>query len=347
MSTAPKPQTPEGEASKLPTPIATSKELFSQQAIKDKFKEMLGKKAQPFIVSVLQVVASNELLKRADPNSVYNAAAVAATLDLPLNNQLGFAYIVPYNINVNAGTREKPNWQTQVVAQFQIGYKGYIQLAQRTGMYKTINATPVFEGQLLEEDPLRGYVFDWKAKKSDTVIGYASYFALVNGFERIQYMTLAEVQEHGKRYSKSYDNKKGLWKTDPHTMPMKTVLKLNLSKYGPMSIDMQKAFQFDQALIKDAETLDVDYLDGTGEPKSKEQQRIDIMISDAKTLGDLEPLREHADMEQQIEIARKEIAIRKNIVADFEADPKAKAGAEKTIKAHNDRIKALEDLIRE
>lgn len=345
MST--KPREPDAQpVSEAPTkvtppdqkPIATSKELFSQQAIKDKFKEMLGKKAQPFIVSVLQVVASNELLKRADPNSVYNAAAVAATLDLPLNNQLGFAYIVPYNTSVNRGSKDQPNWETVVVAQFQIGYKGYIQLGQRTGMYKTINATPVFEGQLVEEDPLRGYTFDWKAKKSDKVIGYASFFALVNGFERTLYMTAEEVQAHGKRYSKSYQNKLSLWKTDPHTMPLKTVLKLNLSKYGPMSIELQKALVFDQAFIKDAETLDVDYLDNAEEPRSKEQQRIDIMIQDAKYVEDLDALREHADLDQQMAIARKELEIRKAMPHD----PTTAAG-----KDHLARIQALEELLRD
>lgn len=319
------------------TELVTTKELFTQESIRNKFKELLGKRAPQFIVSVLQVVASNELLKRADANSVYNAAAVAATLDLPLNNQLGFAYIVPYNINVNKGTREAPNWQKGVVAQFQIGYKGFIQLAQRTGMYKTINATPVFEGQLIEEDPLRGHTFDWKAKKSDTVIGYASYFSLVNGFERTLYMPIADILAHGKRYSKSFDSKDSIWKTDRDTMPLKTVLKLNLSKYGPMSIELQKALTFDQALIRDAETEDVDYVDSATEERSKEQQRIDQMIEDAKTFDDLNHLREHADLDQQVDIAKKEIELLK-----AELEKTDKSYTEGAIKA---RIAALEELI--
>ena len=153
----------------------TPKALFSQDNIKKKFEELMGKKAQGFITSVLQIVSSNKLLADAEPYSVYNAAAVAATLDLPLNNNLGFAYIVPYN-------QKQPDGSHQTVAQFQMGYKGFIQLAQRSGQFKSISAAPIFEGQLIEENPLTGFVFDFTKKKSDTIIGYAAYFRLLNGF---------------------------------------------------------------------------------------------------------------------------------------------------------------------
>ena len=313
--------------------LITSKELFSQESIRQKFVDMLGKKAPGFITSVLQCVASNELLKQADPNSVYNAAAVAATLDLPLNNQLGFAYIVPYNVSVNRGTRQNPNWETAIVAQFQIGYKGFIQLGQRTGQYKHIAATRVMEGQLVKEDPLTGFEFDW-TKKGEKLIGYASYFRLINGFEKTLYMTAEELHAHGKRFSKSYDSKKGLWATDPETMCLKTVLKLNLSKFGPMSVELQRAYVTDQAVIEDAETLDVNYVDND-RTVDKAVERITLLIQDAKTVADLEPLREHADLDQQMAIAKKELQIYTDLVSKGHPDPDGKIAG---------RIKALEEL---
>lgn len=330
--------------------VITTKELFGQESIRQKFVDMLGKKAQGFITSVLQCVAANELLKNADPNSIYNAAAVAATLDLPLNNQLGFAYIVPYNISVNAGTKTEPRWETRTVAQFQIGYKGYIQLGQRTGQYKAIAATKILEGELLSNDPLSGPEFDFSKRTqaestAKPIIGYASYFKLVNGFEKVLYMPIETLREHGRKFSKSYDTKKGLWQTDPETMCLKTVLKLNLSKFGPMSIELQTAYTTDQALIRDANTLDVDYLDSAAKETDKAHERITLLIAQAKTLEDLAPLREHADMDQQMEIARKEIDIRKAWIAQANGTALLEtAPGQATLNAHYERIAALEEL---
>lgn len=236
----------------------TVKNLFSRDEVRNKFQEMLGKRAPSFITSVLQIVASNTLLAKADPHSVYHSAAVAATLDLPLNNNLGFAYIVPYNQKFKD---ENGNWQSKQVAQFQMGYKGFIQLAQRTGMYQTISAAPIYEGQLIEENPLTGFVFDFTKKKSDKVIGYASYFRLLNGFEKTVFSTVAEIEAHAKRFSQTYKNGKGIWVDDFQAMALKTVLKANLSKWAPLSVDIQKAITFDQAIVKDVETQEVEYVD--------------------------------------------------------------------------------------
>lgn len=246
--------------------IVTTKELFSDEKIRAKFQEMLGKKAQGFIVSVLQVVASNELLKAADPNSIYNSAMVAATLDLPLNNNLGFAYIVPYKV------KGKP------VAQFQIGYKGFIQLAQRTGQFKHIGATRVFEGQLVENDPLFGPKFNWAGKTSDKVIGYAAAFSLINGFQKITYSTREEVMSHGAKYSQSFKAGFGLWKDEPDVMALKTVIKLLLSKYAPMSIDLQKALITDQGVINSEDGTDVTYLDNDQRLLEQEISKEDLQL---------------------------------------------------------------------
>lgn len=236
----------------------TVKNLFGKNEVRNKFQEMLGKRAPSFITSVLQIVAYNKLLSNAEPHSVYHSAAVAATLDLPLNNNLGFAYIVPYNQKFKD---DQGNWQSKQVAQFQMGYKGFIQLAQRTGMYQTISAAPIFEGQLIEENPLTGFVFDFTKKKSEKIIGYASYFRLLNGFEKTVYSTVQEIEAHAKRFSQTFKSGKGIWVDDFQSMALKTVLKANLSKWAPLSVDIQKAITFDQAIVKDADTQEVEYVD--------------------------------------------------------------------------------------
>lgn len=258
----------------------TTKGFFGQQNIKSKFEELLGNKATGFITSVMQVVNSSDLLAKADPKSVYNAAATAAILDLPINNNLGFAYIVPYKGQ----------------AQFQLGYKGFIQLAQRSGAFKTISATPIYEGQLIEENPLTGFVFDFTKKTSDKIVGYAAYFKLLNGFEKTLYMSSTQATSHGKRFSQTFKKGFGLWVDDFDSMALKTVTKLLLSKYAPLSIDMQKAIVTDQSVINDHETEDVTYVDNEIITVDKEAERVILMINDAKTIAELENVGGQIDM---------------------------------------------------
>jgi len=235
------------------------KEKLNNDVVKQKFAEVLGKKATGFVASLLQISAQNALLSKADPNSIIQSAMVAATLDLPLNANLGFAYIIPYNVKTKGKGGQPDTFNT--VAQFQMGYKGFIQLAQRSGQFKTISSAPIYEGQLVEENPLTGFVFDFKRKTSDTVIGYAAHFELLNGFAKTLYMSKGDMDKHGAKYSKTFSQAYGLWKTDYDSMANKTVLKLLLSKFAPLSIEMQTAQLTDQAIINDAETLDVTYTD--------------------------------------------------------------------------------------
>lgn len=256
------------------TQITSIKQYFSSDAVQNKFKELLGNKSQGFITSVLQVVNSNNDLAQAEPQSVFGAAAAAAVLDLPINNNLGFAYIIAYNQKGSDGNYRK-------VAQFQIGYKGFIQLAQRSGQFKTISAAPIYEGQLISQDSLKGYEFDFTKKTSEKVIGYAAYFSLLNGFEKVHYMTLDEINKHAKKYSKTFGKSFGVWKDDFEAMACKTVIKLLLSKFAPLSIEMQRAVVFDQANIKDAETQDVEYVDNDKEAAIAQQKEA---IKNPKTL---------------------------------------------------------------
>lgn len=271
-----------------------AKELFQRDDIKKKFQELLGKRAPQFITSVLQIVSQNKQLAKADSMSIYQSAAVAATLDLPLNNNLGFAYIVPYK---HSWRDDDGNWQSKYVAQFQMGYKGFKQLALRSGQFKTIHSTDVREGEIKTRDRLSGHFeFAWIQNENERlikpVVGYVSFFRLLNGFEQTFYMSIEKLREHGKRYSQSFDNEKGLWKTDFDGMCIKTVIKLNLSKNAPLSIEMQKAVIFDQALVNDADTLDVNYLDNDRdtEPVDKLQERVSLLIEDAKSLEDLQKI---------------------------------------------------------
>lgn len=210
----------------------TVKGMLETPAFKKKFEEMLGKKAAGFISSIIAVTNSSNYLMKADPATVIGAAAQAAMLDLPINQSLGFAYIVPY----------------KGAAQFQLGYKGYIQLAQRSGQYVDIGAKTVYEGELEYENRLLDK-FRFGERTSDKVIGYLAYFRLTNGFEKMLYMTIDEAQAHAKKYSQNYKGGTDKWGlADFNVMAEKTVLKRLLSKYGPLSIE---SVQMSQALAND------------------------------------------------------------------------------------------------
>ena len=270
--------------------------FLNSDAVKGKFTEILGSKGVGFVASVLSAVSTNDLLKDADQNSIYTCALMAASLDLPINSNLGFAYLIPYNSKQKDGTYKK-------VCQFQIGYKGLKQLAQRSGQFKLITDAVVYEGQLIEENPLEGYKFDWKQKKSNKIIGFVSYFELLNGFKSTLYMTIEEIEKHGSKYSKTYSNPYGVWKTEFESMSLKTVTKLNLSRNAPMSIEMQRATIADQMVINnydnETDTIEGDYVDVTPNSinpeeisKQKEYDRITDHINEAKSVTFLEQVKD-------------------------------------------------------
>lgn len=241
----------------------TTKNFFQQKGIQSKFKELLGESGVQFITSVLQVASNNDLLAKATPQSIYGASITAAVLKLPIQNNLGFAYIVPYKGQ----------------AQFQIGYKGLIQLALRSGQFKNISTAEIYEGQIVSEDPLRGYLFDFSKKESEKVIGYAAYFSLINGFEKIEYMPKDKVMAHAKKFSQSFKKGFGVWADDFDSMAKKTVLKLTLSKFAPLSVDMQKAITFDQSITHDGDNV-VEYADNV-----EVQEITEGMQASAEKLG--------------------------------------------------------------
>lgn len=206
---------------------------MSKQAL-NRVQQMLGdeRKANAFLQSVISTVGNNDLLQKATPQSVMQSALVAASLDLPVQPELGFAYIVPYKGQ----------------AAFQLGYKGLIQLCQRSGQYRTISAAPIYEGQIESENPLTGYRFNFDVRPSGKPVGYAAYFELVNGFQKTLYMSAGQLEDHAQKYSQSYKRGFGVWKDNFEAMAKKTVLKLLLKTYGPMSTEMQKAVLNDQGV---------------------------------------------------------------------------------------------------
>ena len=214
--------------------------LMDRDDIRKRFREVLGDKSAGFVTSVISATKANPALLACDPMSVISSAMVAATLDLPVNASLGFAHIVPYKGK----------------AQFQLGWKGFVQLAIRTGQYKTMNTAEVYEGELIRWNRITAEIeLDTERRSSDKIVGFVAFFRTLNGFEKYLYMTVDQVDAHAKKYSQSYgydlrENKKASkWSTDFPAMAMKTVLKLLLSKYGILSVEMQKALRVDQAVI--------------------------------------------------------------------------------------------------
>lgn len=207
------------------------KNLMDSPTIKKRFEEVLSKRAPQYMSSIVNLVNGDTNLKKCDQVSVIASCMVAATLDLPVDKNLGYAWVVPY------GNR----------AQFQLGYKGYVQLALRTGQYKSINVIEIHEGELIEWNPLTEELnIDFKQKKSDAIIGYAGYFELINGFKKSTYWTKEQIIKHKNKFSKSDFG----WKKDFDAMAKKTVLRNMLSKWGILSIEMQHAYTSDMGTVK-------------------------------------------------------------------------------------------------
>lgn len=215
----------------------TIQQLLKTDMIAKSAERTLGNRGQQFLTSVLTLANSSEAIGKCEPYTLYNACLTAATLDLPINQNLGFAYIVPYYNNKTKTTE----------AQFQMGYKGFIQLAIRSGKFVRIGVNPVHDGQLAGFEDFSGEPqFDFNAEHSETVVGYMAYFELTNGFRKVDFMSVAELEAHGKKYSQTYKKGFGVWKDNFDAMAKKTVIKLLLSKFAPLSTQMEQAIVNDQ-----------------------------------------------------------------------------------------------------
>lgn len=258
------------------------KELLGSISFKKRFEEILDKRAPQFMASIVNLVNSDTGLQQCQPISVIQSCVMAATMNLPIDKNLGYAWIVPYK---NKAT-------------FQIGYKGYIQLALRSGQYRAINVIDVHEGELIEWNPLtEEFNIDFKQKTSDAIIGYAGYFELLNGFRKAVYWSKEDIQAHRRRFSKTKSG--GVWDTDFDAMARKTVIRNMLSKWGILSIDMQMAESLETKQEDDTaqepvlvnpetgEVIDIDANEMLGQNQLAEEQASDPLNKEV-TLEELE-----------------------------------------------------------
>lgn len=212
------------------------KDLIHNEEFIKRAQDTLGNGTQQFLSSVLSLANSDPKLLKCNSYELYNCCLMAAAIKLPFNQNLGQAYIIPYG--------EKP--------QLQIGWKGFVQLAQRSGQFRTINCSDVRTGEIIKNDRLTGEIeFEWiedeKTRNEAEVVGYVAFFELLNGFRKMLYMTKSELESHAGKYSQTYKKGYGVWKDNFDAMARKTVIKLILNKYAPLSVDMEKAIEYDQS----------------------------------------------------------------------------------------------------
>lgn len=198
------------------------KNVINSQTIRAQVRNSLKEHAGAFLSGMIDLYSGDNTLMNCDPEKVALECVKAAALGLPISKALGFAYVVPY----------------KNVPTFTIGYKGLIQLAQRTGQYQRLNADVVYEGELISRDKMTGWIDMSGEATSQTVVGYFAYFKLINGFEKIFFMTKEKVEEWRDKYSPSANASFSPWKSEFDKMALKTVLKRLISVYGPMSTEM-------------------------------------------------------------------------------------------------------------
>lgn len=237
------------------------KSMLNAPSVVEQFQNALAKNAPTFIASVIDLYNGDSKLQLCEPKQVVMEALKAAVLHLPINKSLGFAYIIPFQ---NSKKDDKGNWIKVYEPVFQMGYKGFIQLAMRTGQYRTLNADVVYDGELRKVNKLTGEIAFDGEKKSEKVVGYFCYFELMNGFSKTLYMTVEQMAAHAKRYSKGIkaettvesllnlanlpvlpDSKTVGWMGNFHGMGIKTVIRNLLGKYGYLSVEMQQAIADD------------------------------------------------------------------------------------------------------
>lgn len=235
---------------------------------------VLAERKGEFINNLTAVVTNDKKLQACEPLTLMYAALKATALRLPLDPNLGQAYIVPF----------KNKKLRKVEAQLQIGWKGFVQLGIRSGQFLKINVTDIREGELKGYDLMTGEVNVQAVadRNSKPIIGYLAYFKLTNGFTKSLYMSAEEMEQHANRYSQSYNGdykELSLWHTDKIAMAKKTVLKLLLKRFAPLSIDMEKAVQADQSVMRTDDKLD--YVDNSRDQLAEIAET--AMIEDAES----------------------------------------------------------------
>ena len=242
------------------------KALVQRPEVQERFRQVLGARGNQFAASIVSLVNATPQLRNCAPNSVLAACMTAATLDLPIHPALGLAYVVPFKDE----------------ATFQIGYKGLIQLAIRSGQYRFLNSCALYEGQLQRRDKLTGEIWlNHDAPDQGEVIGYVASLQLVNGFRHAVFWSRQEVEAHALRFSKSYKSKTSPWQTDFDAMALKTVLKALLTKWGILSIELQGAITSDGTTERNGEQINID-IQGLGDDPEDDSDKGNASLGPVK-----------------------------------------------------------------
>ena len=223
------------------TPANLMRETLSLASTQQLMAEVLHDNRESFVASLIDLYSSDTFLQKCNPGAVLRESLKAVSLKLPINKALGFAWIIPYNDSKSG----------QTLPQMQIGYRGYIQLAMRTGAYRTMNMDNVYEGEVKVVNRLTGEIDLSGERISDKVVGYFAYIETVNGFSKTLYWTTEKVIAHAKKFSKSYNSGAAIWKQNFDEMAQKTVMRNLISKWGVMSVDLQRAIDLDNADLAD------------------------------------------------------------------------------------------------
>jgi recombination protein RecT len=260
--------------------LKTFNQTITNVKTQEYLASVLGEKKQAFVNNMTALVSNDKALQACDPMSLMFAALKVTSLDLPLDNNLGFAHVIPY----------KNNKENKTEAQVQLGYKGIAQLAIRSGQFEIINVTDVREGELKGRNRMTGELeFDWivddATRLKAKVIGYVGYFKLLSGYSKTTYWSIAELEQHGVKYSQSFKRGYGVWKDNFDAMAKKTVLKLMLNKGdAPMSVEMQQAIKYDQSVILD-ENGSHRYVDNQ---KPSAEDRLDAIAAKEQEIEDIQ-----------------------------------------------------------
>lgn len=254
--------------------------MLENTRTQDYLESVLGEKKQTFVGNMVALVSNNKALSECDPSTIMFSCLKSSALDLSLDPALGLCYVLPYRDNKSGTT----------VATWQLGARGYVQLALRSAQFRKLNVRDVREGEIVDEDFVSGELTFRKlqvSRETAPIIGYVAYMQLINGFEKQLYMSVEELDAHAKRFSQTYKKGFGLWadKQMRGAMCEKTVLKRLLSKYAPLSVEMRDAIKSDSAVL--GENNSIRYIDN-------EEDAIDISKAQevANKFADFETIQE-------------------------------------------------------
>lgn len=251
----------------MATQVTALRTMLEAESVQKQFHNALKENKDAFIASVIDLYSGDAALQRCEPKAVLQEALKAAVLKLPINKALGFSYIVVYN---NSKRDINGQWVKVPTPTFLVGYRGLIQMAMRTGQYKTINADAVYKGELRGADKLTGRIDLSGERESDEVVGYFAHFELLNGFTKTLYMSVREMAAYAKKFSPSVKRETTIdqllnkanapeagkavgWEGDFTAMALKTVIRRLLGKYGYLSVEMQGAME-NEAKVETAAT---------------------------------------------------------------------------------------------